>query len=252
MSTTRSPAPREPAISSGDALLVCAHGVDGGPGIATAYAEALRAVGRYDAVIACCLHGRPGLEAAIAETAATRLRIMPLLMAEGVSYRKLTQRAQVSARRDRKVIDVQPVLGADPALGRLIETKAEAVAKRNDWLTAETGLLLVGHGTRRDPDSAETLRRQTEAIAARSTFAEVRFALIENDPGIRAVMADMTITRLVAVGFFLDQGTHGMRDVPEQLAAFRGTAIYAGPIGADPALPGILLDRAGPPPRAVA
>ena len=233
-------------------MLLCAHGVSGGPGVAERHAAAIRNAGSSAEVSACCLHGNPSLEDRLSQIEAPHIRLMPLLMAEGFSHAKMADLAASCARELGKSISVAPALGTAPALGRLIETRAIQAATKRNWRPQETGLLLVGHGTRRNAESAESLRLQTAGIAARGGFGEVRHALIEADPLPHAVLNTFSATKLIAVGFFLDGGIHGEIDVPACLSGFAGEAVYTGPIGNDPGIPPLILDLLETRSRAVA
>ena len=53
----------------------------------------------------------------------------------------------------------------------------------------------------------------------------------------------MTTRQRVAVGHFADAGPHGADDVAKLLAGLEGTVAYAGPVGCDPGLVDLILDR---------
>jgi sirohydrochlorin cobaltochelatase len=82
------------------------------------------------------------------------------------------------------------------------------------------GLLVIGHGSRRDEANA-TLRDVARLLASDGTFAAVEAAFLElSEPTIeqgygRLVAAGCT--RIVAHPFFLFPGLHTTTDIPAQL-----------------------------------
>ncbi len=245
MSSTRSPAPREPATEPGagdTALLICAHGIAGVPGIVEHHAEQIRASGAFREVATCCLKGRPGLRRALATIRGRRVRLVPFLMAEGHTTETVLAKALAGAEDVR--IERCRAVGASPRLARLIAERATALAAARGWRTADTSLLLIGHGTRRDPRSGRTLEDQVSRLAAQRRFAAVGGAFLEQRPRVAEALAALGTSRVTVVGFFADRGAHGEEDVPRLLAASGRETLYAGPIGVDPGMVEVILDTA--------
>jgi sirohydrochlorin ferrochelatase len=93
-------------------------------------------------------------------------------------------------------------------------------------------LLAVGHGSR-VPASAEMLRILVDAVAAREPTIEVRLGFIElSAPLLRDVLPGLIDP--VVVPLLLSRGTHTARDLPADAAP---------PLGPDPVLTDVLLDR---------
>jgi sirohydrochlorin cobaltochelatase len=83
------------------------------------------------------------------------------------------------------------------------------------------GLLVIGHGSRRDEANA-TLRDVARRLAADGTFAAVEAAFLElSEPTIEqgyGRLVDAGCTRIVAHPFFLFPGRHTTDDIPAQLS----------------------------------
>lgn len=110
----------------------------------------------------------------------------------------------------------QPVLGASPWL-------AEAAARRlreHDRLQADTGILVVAHGSRLPeppPEPALFCRRLRELLLG----TEVALGYFHQAPEAAAVMAGMQSRHILLLPFLLTDGIHTHRDLPtpEQAAA---------------------------------
>jgi sirohydrochlorin ferrochelatase len=93
-------------------------------------------------------------------------------------------------------------------------------------------LLAVGHGSR-VPASAAMLRVLVANVAARLPDVDVRLGFIElSDPLLTDVLPELDDP--VVVPLLLSRGTHVFRDLPAEAAA---------PLGPDPVLTEVLLDR---------
>ncbi|MDQ1632029.1 MAG: hypothetical protein QOC80_2001 [Frankiaceae bacterium] len=93
-------------------------------------------------------------------------------------------------------------------------------------------LLAVGHGSRM-PASAAMLRVLVANVAARLPDVDVRLGFIElSDPLLTDVLPHLDDP--VVVPLLLSRGTHVFRDLPAEAAA---------PLGPDPVLTQVLLDR---------
>lgn len=93
-------------------------------------------------------------------------------------------------------------------------------------------LLAVGHGSRL-PASAAMLRVLVANVAARLPDVDVRLGFIElSDPLLTDVLPQLDDP--VVVPLLLSRGTHVFRDLPAEAAA---------PLGPDPVLTAVLLDR---------
>jgi sirohydrochlorin cobaltochelatase len=82
------------------------------------------------------------------------------------------------------------------------------------------GLLVIGHGSRRDEANA-TLRDVARRLAVDGTFAVVEAAFLElSEPTIEqgfGRLVEAGCTRIVAHPFFLFPGLHTTTDIPAQL-----------------------------------
>jgi sirohydrochlorin ferrochelatase len=224
------------------ALVLGAHGIRGGVGVAAEHAGRIAARGLFAAVHACALKGAPGLNQVVAAVHAPELVFAPLLMAEGYTLQAMLAKLERVLEPPRRATICKP-LGVHPGLAGMIATKAQALCASKAWRPAETALLIVGHGTERHADSGATAHRHARQIAAAGIFAEVATGFLDEAPRIPEALAALRAPRCVAVGLFVDAGEHGEEDIPALLAPAGARAIYAGPIGPDPLITELILDQ---------
>jgi sirohydrochlorin cobaltochelatase len=238
-------APKAPATEPGlrqAALVLCAHGSRGVVGAAAEHALRIARLGWFGEVHACALKGEPELTRTLAAVRAPSGFLAPLLMAEGFTLRAMLSRLDHAGASRTRLTVCRPV-GMHPRLAGMIAAKALALSARNGWPAADTALLIAGHGTERHPDSGASARRHAAEIRAQNVFAEVALGFLDQAPRISDALAGVRARHCVVVGLFVDRGEHGEEDIPKLLAAAGGRAAYAGPIGPDPLIIGLILDE---------
>ncbi len=103
-------------------------------------------------------------------------------------------------------------VGNHPSMTDLLLRRAREVAPGVP--AAETSLLIVGHGTSLNDNSAVAAKQQVEAIRARGEYADVINAYME-EPPLVADWAKLTVTpHVVVVPFFISDGLHSYQDIP--------------------------------------
>ncbi len=105
----------------------------------------------------------------------------------------------------------QPV-GSNPAVTEILLRRAREIAP--GVLPDETTLVIVGHGTAENENSAVAAKREAEAIRRRGDYAEVINAYMEEAPLIKD-WRELTGTKhVVVVPFFIADGLHSYEDIP--------------------------------------
>lgn len=114
------------------------------------------------------------------------------------------------------------------------------------------GLIILGHGSKA-PEATETLAAVTEMVRKTAAYERVEYASLQlSEPALPAVvdkMAGEGVGDILVLPFLIAVGQHVKTDIPEELDMLRGR--YPGvkmrlgrPLGPDPRLAEILLDRA--------
>ncbi|MEX2296994.1 MAG: CbiX/SirB N-terminal domain-containing protein [Dongiaceae bacterium] len=224
------------------ALVLCSHGIAGGPGAADGHVQRLRAAGAFAEIAAACLNGSPALAATVDATTAARIVLVPFLMAAGRAFNLVLPERLAAARR-RDAVRLAAPVGTHPDIALLAAAVAEEALARRGWPSDETLLLLVAHGTTRDPQSGVAARDHARTIGAAGRFASVEAGFLDEPPAIADLLAGRRVAHAVGIGLFADAGPHGSDDAAAPFAA-DPAAVYAGPLGPDPRLTAIVLARA--------
>jgi sirohydrochlorin cobaltochelatase len=208
----------------GPSVVLVGHGSSSDPLAARpvrAAARALRARGTFREVRVGFWKGRPHLRDAVARARAPVVLVIPWLFSEGWFWRRAIPKALgLRGRRafagGRLLLYARPV-GTHPAMADAVLRCASAVlrgARGRPPPRRRTTLLVVGHGTPRDPRSARAVRSVAARLRRRRLWAEVRPAFLEQEPSARAALRASRTPFVVAVPFFAGDGPHSRRDLP--------------------------------------
>lgn len=119
----------------------------------------------------------------------------------------------------------------------------------------ETSLLIVGHGTSLNDNSAVAAKEQVEKIGALGRYAEVLNVYME-EPPLVSDWANLTHGQnVVVVPFFISDGLHSYEDIPVLLGIdgkmagphqLHGRSIfYSTAIGTDSRFADVIIEQAG-------
>ena len=126
---------------------------------------------------------------------------------------------------------------------------------RDDFTDAT--LIVLGHGTTQNEDSAAPVRQHVAELSRRKIFADVRAAFWKQEPQIKSVRATVTSARTFIVPLFISGGYFSEAVIPKELGfdltadpssrrAFHATRLthYCQPVGTHDAMTDIILNRA--------
>lgn len=135
-------------------------------------------------------------------------------------------------------------VGRHPRLAEVIALRAsEAGAGPRD------AVAVLGHGTRRNPDSERNVFAQAERLRATGAFAEVTTVFMDQEPAMAGVFDLVAAERVFMVPLFIAEGWHVAQTIPDELAlegaeVRRGgrRLIYTAPVGTHPSLAQVVLE----------
>jgi len=115
-------------------------------------------------------------------------------------------------------------------------------------------LVLLGHGTTLNDQSAVPVRQHVAELRCRKLFREVREAFWKQEPQIRTVLAEITAPRIFIVPFFISEGYFSTDVIPKglgfgfpdnlKLKTKNSELFYCRPIGSHDLMTTVILARA--------
>jgi sirohydrochlorin cobaltochelatase len=277
-----------------EALLVVAHGSHLNPASsvpAQDHADRIRAAGAFDEVREAYWKEEPSLRNALRTVVAGEVYVVPLFVSEGyftedVIPRELrlefeaadwdsdgTSAGSVTldpSDVDKTVHYCGPV-GTHDAMSDVIVRRAESVTGDPD-VGPGVGLAVVGHGTKRNENSAKAVEYHADRVRKRDRFAEVRALFMDEDPEVDDLTehfggearsapgqsSGQGPRDIAVVPLFIADGYHTQEDIPEDIGltgdASEGYDVparvdghdiwYAGAIGTEPLMADVIIERA--------
>jgi sirohydrochlorin cobaltochelatase len=263
-----------------EALLIVAHGSHLNPrssAPAQDHADAIRAAGAFDEVREAYWKEEPSLRNALRTVTADEVYVVPLFISEGYFTEQVIPRELrldfdaadwdsdgtsadfVTCRPsdvDKTVHYCGPV-GTHDAMTDVVVRRAETVTGDPD-VGAGVGLAVVGHGTKRNENSAKAVEYHADRVRDRGRFDEVRALFMDEEPEVDDVADHFETDDIVVVPLFIADGYHTQEDIPEDMGLTddgrEGYAVptrvdghdiwYAGAIGTEPLMADVILERA--------
>ncbi len=155
--------------------------------------------------------------------------VVPNFISEGyftqtVIPRELELSGRITERVTRQIWKYCEPVGNHQLMTELLLKRAAEVAPGVP--ENETSLLIVGHGTNLNDNSAIAAKREVEAIRAQGRYATVLNVYMEEAPLV-ADWAKLTHTpNVVVVPFFISDGLHSYEDIPVLLGIDKVSDVF--------------------------
>jgi sirohydrochlorin cobaltochelatase len=121
----------------------------------------------------------------------------------------------------------------------------------------DAALVVLGHGTTLNDDSAAPVRQHAAELRRRGFFAEVREAFWKQEPQVKSVLAELNRPRVFIAPLFISEGYFASEVIPRELGfnlmgdppsrithhASR-TTCYCAPVGTHDSMTAVILNRA--------
>lgn len=243
-------AAREGASNTGrPSLVLLAHGSEKETNARLAveeHAERIRALGLFGRVACGFWKHPPSFLEALSACAGAPVTVVPMFMAEGyytdeVIPREVEALAPIARLKGQAITVTRPIGTHERMADAILERAREAGATPADTL------VVLGHGTPRNPRSGETTVALAGRIRDRREFAAVVELFLDQEPSLAQVGELVKSNRVVVVPFFVADGWHAGQQVPATLAqdVRAGRVVYALAAGTHPLVTEVILELAG-------
>ncbi|MGA8655300.1 MAG: CbiX/SirB N-terminal domain-containing protein [Chthoniobacterales bacterium] len=204
------------------ALVLVGHGSTLNPDSSTPtfeQADRIRARNVFAEVQCAFWKEEPSLREILRMIEAAEVYVVPNFISEGYFTRKIIPReleltGPVTRRANKTIKYCEPV-GNDPRMADLLLQRASEAA--SGVPLSEATLMIVGHGTDLNENSAVAAKNQVSLIRQRNIFAEVLAAYMEEEPKIEHWQSITSQRYVIVVPFFIADGLHSYQDIPVML-----------------------------------
>ncbi|MGH8049018.1 MAG: CbiX/SirB N-terminal domain-containing protein [Chthoniobacterales bacterium] len=251
------------------ALVIVGHGSTLNPDSSTPthdHVDAIRARGIFAEVAACFWKEEPSMREVLRMLESDDVYVVPDFISEGYFTRTVIPRefeldGPLTVCGGRTIKYCEPV-GSHPRMTEVLLKRARETSAGVP--EAETSLVIVGHGTALNDNSAVAAKEQVRRIGAMGIYGEVLAAYMEEPPLIAEWDKLTRQPNVLVVPFFIADGLHSYQDIPVLLGieeegqpaasqreifrrnphALRGRKLYyASAIGTEPMLADVILDQ---------
>ena len=253
--------------NSTSALLIVGHGSTVNPDSSAptlGHAAEIRRRGIFAEVACCFWKEEPSLRDALfffRDPAIRDVYVVPNFISEGyftrtVIPRELELTGPMTERSGGQTWKYCEPTGNHRGMTELLLQRAREVAP--DVPAAGTTLLIVGHGTSLNDNSAVAAKRQVELIRTRREYAAVLNVYMEEPPLVSDWRVLTETRNVVVVPFFVSDGLHSHEDIPVLLGINSGSdrsstnphqlhgrsLFYSTAIGTEPKFADVIIEQA--------
>jgi len=201
------------------ALVIVGHGSTQNPDSSAPTwerAEEIRERGLFDEVACCFWKEEPSMREIWHAVESDEVFVVPNFISEGyftqtVIPRELGLDGPTTERNGRRIHYCEPV-GNHARMTEVLLRRAAEVAPGVD--PSASSLLIVGHGTSLNDNSARAVKDQVERIAALGIYPEVLAVYMEEAPLVSDWLTLTSQPNVVVVPFFIADGLHSYQDIP--------------------------------------
>lgn len=252
---------------SNSALLIVGHGSTVNPDSSAptlTHAAEIRRRGMFADVACCFWKEEPSLRDALLffrDPAIRDVYVVPNFISEGyftrtVIPRELELTGPETPRPGGQTWKYCKPVGNHERMTELLLQRAHEVAP--EIPEAEISLLIVGHGTGLNDNSAVAAKQQVEIIRALNRFAAVLNVYMEEPPLVSDWLRLTETRNVVVVPFFVSDGLHSFEDIPAMLGISKSQTgdsgsrhningrllLYSSSIGTDPKFAEVIIEQA--------
>lgn len=245
---------------SGVALVLAGHGSHISAetaGVVWRYVDRLRRMGVADEITACFWKELPAFSRVLDSVAADEVVVVPVFTAQGYFTRDVLP-AEMGldgplTRRGKRRIHLTPTVGEHKLLDSIVNARLRDTVDRFGLQPDQTAAAIIGHGTPRNRNSRAAARAQAERLRALGWLREVVAVYLDDEPAIASVYHNTSSPNIIALPYFLAEGSHVTGDVPRALGISGGRAaesvngrkvFYCEPVGADELICQVILELA--------
>jgi sirohydrochlorin cobaltochelatase len=225
-------------------LLLAAHGerrADADNAIVARLARSLADKGVAAEIGFGFIKGSPTVDEAIAALLSRDVLVYPLFLSDGYFTRVAVPRLLEQAKQQdaTRTISMLPPLGLEPKLVDVIADEI-AAALSPAKLPAETSIVLMAHGSKKDQASRMATEWLADRLRQRQCFCDTRIALLEEAPSLADATEGMS-GPIIVVGLFAGEGMHGVDDARRLVVELkRDDVMLIGPVGAFAGIEGVI------------
>lgn len=241
------------------AVILAGHGSQISPetaGVVWRYVDALRQMGIADEITASFWKEQPEFSQVLKTVRADTVVIVPLFTSSGYFIQQIIPAEMglddgAVTHQDGRTIYLARTVGEHPRITEVVRQRILNVLQSENLSPESTSVAIIGHGTPRSKTTQQTSRHQVKTLSDEGLVALIVEAYLDDEPNIPSIFERTDSENIIAVPFFLAEGSHVSIDVPNALGINYGdypakvqkrTLFYTPPIGTDAVMLQLIID----------
>jgi sirohydrochlorin cobaltochelatase len=201
-------------------------------------------MGVADEITAAFWKEMPSFHQVLRTLRADDITIVPLFTAQGYFTKEVIPTEMgltgVITYCDGRTLRYARTLAEHPYLASVVETRVRDALATFSLNPSETAVAIIGHSTRRNPESRLATEAHAQRLRELQVVAQVQAVYLDDSPEIPDIYTLTDAPNLVAVPYFLAAGSHTTIDVPNALGLPDGVTqaivqgrnvFYTAPVG---------------------
>ena len=189
-------------------------------------AETLYQSGLFAKVLPAFLHGQPAIENVLSQLPAGDVVVVPLMTSEGYySQTVFPKRLQSNPGIHDYRILLTPAIGTQPAIQEFVQWRVVERFREFGFDPTQTTVVVVGHGTRRNPNSGTTTYDLAHSLRATFSDLQVTVGFLDQDPEIGHLAKQIKTPNILVIPFLISRGPHTTVDLPEAFGLPTGAEV---------------------------
>ncbi len=191
----------------------------------------------FSEVTPAFLHGDPHIDRVLDCLPIGDVIVIPVMTSQGYFSRTVVpERLAQNGSHDLHRVLITPVLGTHPRISELVSDRITSAMESFALTDGDAIVVLVGHGTSRNPDSSKTTYELATRIREHLPDINLQVGFLDQEPMLDEVVSRITAPNRLVIPFLISRGPHATVDVPAAFGLPTGGQIefplsMAGPHG---------------------
>jgi sirohydrochlorin cobaltochelatase len=218
------------------------------------HAGRIRETGEFDEVVECFWKEEPSMRHVLDTVESDEVYVVPAFISEGYFTQQVIPRELglkgVVTRKGHKTIRYAGPLGTFEGMPDVILERVNDLMRGRET-SGRTALVLLGHGTDLNKNSAGVMYLNAGRIRERNLYDLVEVGFLDQDPEIGAVVESVAASNVILIPLFIAEGWHTRETIPHDLRLAGEvtvredkTIFYGDPVGTHPSMANLIAARA--------
>jgi sirohydrochlorin cobaltochelatase len=213
---------------------------------------------KFAVVTPAFLNGQPEMANVLSLLPPGDVVIVPVMTSEGYYLNKIPGKFAENESTGLHQCFLSRVVGVHESIPDRISDRITQTVARHKLDPADTTVVVIGHGTRRNKTSGQSTLELTDELRTAHRSLKFETAFLDQDPTIVEIAEKISTTNTLIVPFLISRGPHSTEDVPQAFGlpsgpdvrfpivqtSATGTCICDLPVGMYPEMADVCLELA--------